>query len=83
MRTAGRTVTFSSLTVAAALLALLVFPQRFLYSMASPVRSPRLMAMAVALDGAPGAAARARQARRRRGSRAGRHAASGTGSRGR
>ncbi|MGH2841325.1 MAG: MMPL family transporter, partial [Solirubrobacteraceae bacterium] len=34
LRTAGRTVIFSSLTVAAALLALLVFPQRFLYSMA-------------------------------------------------
>ena len=34
LRTAGRTVAFSSLTVAAALLALLVFPQRFLYSMA-------------------------------------------------
>ena len=33
LRTAGRTVVFSSLTVAAALLALLVFPQRFLYSM--------------------------------------------------
>jgi len=34
LRTAGRTVIFSSLTVAAAMLALLVFPQRFLYSMA-------------------------------------------------
>ncbi|HTE60128.1 MAG TPA: MMPL family transporter, partial [Solirubrobacteraceae bacterium] len=33
MRTAGRTVLFSSATVAAALAALLVFPQRFLYSM--------------------------------------------------
>jgi uncharacterized membrane protein YdfJ with MMPL/SSD domain len=33
MATAGRTVLFSSLTVAAALAALLVFPQRFLYSM--------------------------------------------------
>jgi uncharacterized membrane protein YdfJ with MMPL/SSD domain len=33
MQTAGRTVLFSSLTVAAALAALLVFPQRFLYSM--------------------------------------------------
>ena len=31
--TAGRTVMFSSLTVAAALASLLVFPQRFLYSM--------------------------------------------------
>ncbi len=33
MRTAGRTVAYSSLTIAAALAALLVFPQRFLYSM--------------------------------------------------
>jgi uncharacterized membrane protein YdfJ with MMPL/SSD domain len=33
MATAGRTIFFSSLTVAAALASLLVFPQRFLYSM--------------------------------------------------
>ena len=33
MATAGRTVLFSSITVAAALAALLVFPLRFLYSM--------------------------------------------------
>ncbi|MDX6678867.1 MAG: putative drug exporter of the superfamily, partial [Solirubrobacteraceae bacterium] len=33
LRTAGRTVVFSSLTVAAAMLSLLVFPARFLYSM--------------------------------------------------
>jgi len=33
MGTAGRTVFFSSLTVAAALASLIVFPQRFLYSM--------------------------------------------------
>ena len=33
MATAGRTVLFSSLTVAAALAALTVFPQNFLYSM--------------------------------------------------
>jgi uncharacterized membrane protein YdfJ with MMPL/SSD domain len=33
MATAGRTILFSSLTVAAALASLLVFPQRFLYSM--------------------------------------------------
>jgi uncharacterized membrane protein YdfJ with MMPL/SSD domain len=33
MATAGRTVFFSSITVAAALAALMVFPQRFLYSM--------------------------------------------------
>jgi uncharacterized membrane protein YdfJ with MMPL/SSD domain len=33
MATAGRTVVFSAITVAAALLALVLFPQRFLYSM--------------------------------------------------
>ena len=33
MATSGRTVLFSSLTVTAALASLLVFPQRFLYSM--------------------------------------------------
>jgi uncharacterized membrane protein YdfJ with MMPL/SSD domain len=33
MRTAGRTVMFSGMTVAAALASLVVFPQRFLYSM--------------------------------------------------
>lgn len=33
MRTAGRTVVFSSVTVAVAMAALIVFPQRFLYSM--------------------------------------------------
>lgn len=33
MRTAGRTVVFSALTVASAMAALVVFPQRFLYSM--------------------------------------------------
>ena len=33
MRTAGRTVVFSALTVAASMACLLVFPQQFLYSM--------------------------------------------------
>ena len=33
LRTAGRTVLFSAATVAAALASLLVFPQRFLFSM--------------------------------------------------
>ena len=33
LQTAGRTVLFSSITVAVALLSLLIFPQRFLYSM--------------------------------------------------
>ena len=33
LNTAGRTVLFSSITVAVALASLTVFPQRFLYSM--------------------------------------------------
>lgn len=45
VRTAGRTVLFSALTVASALAALLVFPQRFLFSMG-------LGGMLVALVGA-------------------------------
>ena len=43
MATAGRTVAYSSITVAGALAALAVFPQRFLYSMGSAARwSPSL-----------------------------------------
>ena len=38
-RTAGHTVLFSSLTIAAALATLAVFPERFVYSMGSPARS--------------------------------------------
>ena len=49
MRTAGRTVLFSSLTVAAALASLLVFPQRFLYSMGLGGSMVALIAAAVAL----------------------------------
>ena len=49
MTTAGRTVLFSSLTVAAALAALLVFPQRFLYSMGLGGSLVALMAAAIAL----------------------------------
>ena len=41
MATAGRTVLFSSITVAAALASLLVFPLRFLYSMGVGGRSAR------------------------------------------
>ena len=49
LRTAGRTVLFSSLTVAAALASLLVFPQRFLYSMGVGGTIVALIASGVAL----------------------------------
>lgn len=49
LATAGRTVFFSALTVAAALAALLVFPQRFLYSMGIGGMFVALFAAAVAL----------------------------------
>jgi uncharacterized membrane protein YdfJ with MMPL/SSD domain len=49
MRTAGRTVLFSSLTVAVALASLIVFPQRFLYSMGIGGASVALFAALVAL----------------------------------
>jgi len=49
MATAGRTVLFSSLTVAGALAALLVFPQRFLYSMGLGGSMVALIAAAIAL----------------------------------
>ena len=49
MATAGRTVLFSSLTVAGAMAALLVFPQRFLYSMGIGGASVALIAAAIAL----------------------------------
>jgi uncharacterized membrane protein YdfJ with MMPL/SSD domain len=49
MATAGRTVFFSSLTVAAALASLLVFPQRFLYSMGLGGTMVALLAATVAL----------------------------------
>jgi RND superfamily putative drug exporter len=47
--TAGRTVLFSSLTVAAALASLLIFPQKFLYSMGVGGSMVALLAAAVAL----------------------------------
>ena len=49
LATAGRTVFFSSLTVAAALASLIVFPQRFLYSMGIGGALVALIAAAVAL----------------------------------
>ena len=49
MATAGRTVLFSSLTVAGALAALMVFPQRFLYSMGIGGALVALIAAAIAL----------------------------------
>jgi uncharacterized membrane protein YdfJ with MMPL/SSD domain len=53
MATAGRTVLFSSLTVAAALASLVVFPQRFLYSMGIGGVIVALMASVVALTVLP------------------------------
>ncbi|MDQ3152103.1 MAG: MMPL family transporter [Actinomycetota bacterium] len=49
MRTAGRTVFFSSLTVAAAVASLLVFPQQFLYSIGIGGVLVSLLAAVVAL----------------------------------
>ena len=53
MRTAGRTVLFSALTVAAALATLLVFPLRFLYSMGIGGLIVALVAMFVSLTVLP------------------------------
>ena len=53
MSTAGRTILFSSLTVAAALLSLLVFPQRFLYSMGISGALVALIGAVVALTALP------------------------------
>lgn len=49
LRTAGRTVLLSSLTVTAAVASLLVFPQRFLYSMGAAGVSVTVLSAAVAL----------------------------------
>ena len=49
MATAGRTVLFSALTVAGALASLIVFPQRFLYSMGIGGALVALIAAAIAL----------------------------------
>ncbi|MEU8958979.1 MMPL family transporter [Streptomyces sp. NPDC048518] len=53
MRTAGRTVLFSGLTVAVALASLLVFPQRFLYTMGIAGIATSLGALLFALLGLP------------------------------
>lgn len=53
MLTAGRTVLFSGATVAAALLALLVFPQRFLYSMGTAGALSAAAAVTVSLTALP------------------------------
>jgi uncharacterized membrane protein YdfJ with MMPL/SSD domain len=53
MQTAGRTVLFSSLTVAVALASLLVFPMRFLYSMGIGGLIVALVAMVVSLSVLP------------------------------
>jgi RND superfamily putative drug exporter len=53
LATAGRTVLFSSATVAVALMALLVFPQRFLYSMGISGAIAALLAGLVAVTALP------------------------------
>lgn len=53
MATAGRTVFFSSLTVAAALASLMIFPQRFLYSMGLGGSLVALLAAAISLTVLP------------------------------
>jgi uncharacterized membrane protein YdfJ with MMPL/SSD domain len=53
LATSGRTVFFSSLTVAAALASLLVFPQRFLYSMGLGGSLVALFAAAISLTVLP------------------------------
>lgn len=53
LQTSGRTVFFSSLTVAAALASLLVFPQRFLYSMGLGGALVVLFAAAISLTVLP------------------------------
>jgi len=49
VRTAGRTVVFSGLTVAAAMAALVLMPQRFLYSMAVAGASVAVLSFVIAL----------------------------------
>jgi len=53
LQTAGRTVLFSSMTVAAAMLSLLVFPQRFLYSMGISGAITAVVAAGAALTALP------------------------------
>jgi len=49
VQTAGRTVVFSGLTVASALAALIVMPQRFLYSMAVAGTSVAILSLVIAI----------------------------------
>jgi uncharacterized membrane protein YdfJ with MMPL/SSD domain len=53
MRTAGRTIAFSSVTIAAAIAALMIFPQRFLYSMGIGGALVALLAAGLALSVLP------------------------------
>jgi RND superfamily putative drug exporter len=53
MQTSGRTILFSSVTVAAALASLAIFPQRFLYSMGIAGALVALLAAALALLALP------------------------------
>jgi RND superfamily putative drug exporter len=53
LQTAGRTILFSSLTVAAAVASLAIFPQRFLYSMGIAGAVVALVAAALALVALP------------------------------
>jgi RND superfamily putative drug exporter len=53
LQTAGRTIAFSSLTIAAALASLTIFPQRFLYSMGIAGALVALLAASLALTVLP------------------------------
>src|SRR5205807_10281842 len=53
LQTAGRTIVFSSLTIAAAVASLTIFPQRFLYSMGIAGALVALLAAALALTVLP------------------------------
>jgi uncharacterized membrane protein YdfJ with MMPL/SSD domain len=53
LQTAGRTIAFSSLTVAAAIASLVIFPQRFLYSMGIAGALVALIAASLALTVLP------------------------------
>jgi RND superfamily putative drug exporter len=53
LATSGRTILFSSLTVAAAIASLMIFPQRFLYSMGVGGALVALIAAAIALSVLP------------------------------
>ena len=53
LQTAGRTIAFSSLTIAAAIASLVIFPQRFLYSMGIAGALVALLAASLALTVLP------------------------------